>query len=649
MPKDKFKGKPKPGVKIDLRKLKNVCQGQLAPFEGLWGYRKDLDHFPGTIFRFPLRASDSKSKLRVNKKDLDVDVVRSLMGQYFKEARISLLFLRRINSIDFKIYGKPNTGWSISRQGPVDEDFVSFSDWMACSYTNDMDPEVPLTGIDKWWVAVEDLVPETSHLPFSPRRVMKNVECGIAALVTSKSNNSQPSPQAIQPQMFNVLPLPISSDLPVHIHATFSISGDRQSLIVDEHGQESHGSKWNRYLLETALPKLYLSFLDDLGGRIRKDTFSYWPREAPPKRSSSELLYSAFWQELAKSSKRLFPKFQFSTDLNQRRAPELFDISQAVFDFLPTQSDALAGLLLSLGVNLVRHIPPEISKHLTRLPEVNHVTGAMIRELVKLESTKPLLQNVISKFPTFVTLLLHLVIPSGEDLEELDGCYILHLANGTLGSLRLLNSSTTETTYYDASATEMKLFSFSSGLLLSSKARKPFEKVLNSKKFNLAKLELSHVGRLLKKRIAPESTNPQTDKWLTDFWKFWNDSPEADNPALENEIDNFMLYKATQHGGDEVYLKPSQFRVLGAIVKPLNDEHQLITGKIPGLYQFHSMYMPKILKQDERLSYNIPSFCRFITVLRDLAVMNGTGLGNFLKTHLNLEDLMVIIFSNELN
>ncbi|KFZ14806.1 hypothetical protein V501_03059, partial [Pseudogymnoascus sp. VKM F-4519 (FW-2642)] len=76
LPKNQIKGKRKPGVKLELSKLKGVCPDQLAPFEGLWKYTKDLDHYPGTIFRFPLRLGTTESKLKKSKLELDGDILR---------------------------------------------------------------------------------------------------------------------------------------------------------------------------------------------------------------------------------------------------------------------------------------------------------------------------------------------------------------------------------------------------------------------------------------------------------------------------------------------------------------------------------------------------------------------------------------------
>lgn len=190
-------------------------------------------------------ATSAKSNSSLNRKEMNSNEIRQLMEAYFNEARISLLFLRRVKSIDFEIHGDPDSAWSVSRRPPLDEDAKSFSELVICSYTKTTSSTVTESGTDKWWVAIEDLLPEADRLPDASRRVMKNVECGIAALISSKSTSSPGATtlKAIQSRMFNALPLPMSSELPVHIHATFSLSGDRQSIAIDEEGPKSHDSK----------------------------------------------------------------------------------------------------------------------------------------------------------------------------------------------------------------------------------------------------------------------------------------------------------------------------------------------------------------------------------------------------------------------
>ncbi|OBT62242.1 hypothetical protein VE03_08031 [Pseudogymnoascus sp. 23342-1-I1] len=645
LPKNQIKGKRKPGVKLELSKLKDVCPDQLAPFEGLWRYTKDLDYYPGTIFRFPLRLGTTKSRLKNSKEELDGHEIRRLMDAYFDEARISLLFLRRICSIDFTIYGKHNLGWSLSRQTPLDEDTKSFSQGVVCSFTKIVDQDTKVAGTDNWWVAIEDLQPEAEKLPYSPRRLIKNIECGIAALVSSKPTSSHGTgivlPEVLPPRIFSILPLPVLSDLPIYIHATFSLSGDRRSLILDEHGEESHGSSWNRYLFGTALPKLYISFLDNIGARVPWDVISFWPQITPPKRSCSETVCSSFWTELPKSSRRLFPKAQPNFNLGRRQAPELFDIKEAMFDFLPEdQSNILVPLLLSLELPLVRRFPPSIADNLKALAEVKWITGSVLRELFKSESNRLLLQKAVSENPEVLEVLLKLAIPAEDDQSELDGCHFLPLSNGTLGTLKLLDPHIVLTEYYVASTEEIRLFEFASKLLVSTKTGKFFEKALNSRKFNIQQLQLHHARKLFMERVAPKAVSAETNMWLNKFWNYWNVGLDSLPPGSSVPTDGLAVYLATCNGR-QMYVEPPTLETFSAVIKPTEADHQYLCGKIPGLYILDNTFMPASQEKEGSLSIET-SFYRFIKATRELARKEEMSLGVFLETHLDLADMKIL-------
>ena len=580
--------------------------------------------------------------------DLDASMVRTRLENYFDEARISLLFLRRIRSIDFKVHGKADFEWSISRKDPLGEDPGAFLRWPLCSFTKIMALGHQVAGTDKWLVAIEDLKPKTNHLPYSPRRVMKNVECGVAGLVSSKFDTidpGKPYPENIKLRMFSALPLPISSDLPVCIHATFSLSGDRQSLIIDEIGSESHGSKWNRYLLQSALPQLYLSFLDEIGPHVRQDVLSFWPQGDPPPKSCSELLCSSFWEELPTSSGRFFPKAQMDSDFGQRKRFELFTIHQAAFDFLnKSHSEILAPLLLALKVNLVRNVPLPIAKRLKKLPEVNSVTGQMLRKLFKSEQSRLHLQEEVSRDSRILNHLLYLMIPGESDLEELDGCNVLPLSDGTVGKLRLLTPSAPTTNYYFASEADGKLFDFASGLLTVPNTSDLFEEIIKSEKFNVETLRLCHVRKVLARRTAPTAVSAEADEWLTNFWNYWNQSSDDPTSPSNIAIDDIPgLFRATCNS-TSFYTQLSQLDLLPAVVEPSNAEHQQLCHKFPELWRFDNKFMPKTLRDSESSFSKNTSFLRLIKALKELAVRDGKTLGAFVMKHLDSDNLKVIDF-----
>ncbi|KAG0646208.1 hypothetical protein D0Z07_8415 [Hyphodiscus hymeniophilus] len=648
LPKNQIKGKRKPGVKLELSKLKDICSDQLAPFEGLWEYTRDLDNYLGTIFRFPLRTQSTVSELRVVKTDLNTAAVRQLFDTYFDEARISLLFLKNVRSIEFAIHGRLNPEWSVIRQKSLDDDPNSFSGWAICTVAKTVESGHQLTTNDKWWIAVEDLKPKTKHLPYSPRRVMKNVECGIAGLVSSTPvivRRGTDFPSITKPRMFSTLPLPILSDLPVYIHASFSLSGDRQSLVTDEHGLEPYRSQWNKYLLQTALPGLYLAFLDDIGPNVREEVLALWPQKEPPTRSCSEDIYSSFWKQLPQSEGRFFPKYRNPSDSTLRERPKLFSIYQAMFDFLPKkQSETLAPLLLSLGVNLVRNVPSTIVSRLKSIPGVKSVDGTALRDLLKLEENKKILEEQIAVDPSILELVIHLVVPTGNDLTELDGCYILPLVDGTIGQLQLLGSSTTTERFYFVSRSEEELFDFAAELLVSANSGK-LNAVVASKKFNLEKLQLHHIGKLLEKsdikagQVTP--TFSEGDEWLTDFWAYWNKhSVVADTPPAIDISTLPGVYRATC-GSDSFYVDPLMLDEPPAVVEPSLPDHQQICDKFPELWRFDQKLMPKGLRDTEKSFTKSASFFRFIRAVSCLARKKGDTLGDFAAKHMSIEDLKV--------
>jgi sacsin len=583
--------------------------------------------------------------LRNSKRVVDESEVCKLMKTYFHEARTSLLFLRRIKSIDFGIQSQPDFEWSITRLLHVDEDVDLFSKSVVCQITWKSIFGTQLTGKDKWWVAIEDLLPEADRLPDSSRREMKNVECGIAALISSKFDSLSSTavgPEASPPRMFSTLPLPTYSDLPVHIHATFWLSGDRQSIAIDD--VKSQGVGWNRYLLQEALPNLYLSFLDDILPQVRQRVFSFWPQEEPPKRSCAELLCASFWQKLPRTSQRLFPKAQPAVGAPQRRPPESLDISQAVFDFLSSsQSKTLAPLLMAMQVNLVRDIPIKITKHLKAVPEVKCVTGPMLRTLFKSENGRTNLLKEVAQNPNILEVLFDLLIPVDAELHDLNGCHVLPLADGTLATLRLKNSIGVQSPkYFVVSEDELKLFGFASGRLVKSSIGTMLEPVLDSGKFNLARLKLCDVKKLLEMKPAAVSIpSAEENRWLAKFWKYWNSNIDSSVPSSNIDTLDAKIFRGTRSGlnSTHLYASPRVFHTVPGVVEPSSREHKKLCDRIPYLWRFNPDLMPKSMADEEKSFYYEASFYRLIRSLRMLS--GQSGIGTFVKTHLDAANLKV--------
>lgn len=114
------------------------------------------------------------------------------------------------------------------------------------------------------------------------------------------------------------------------------------------------------------------------------------------------------------------------TAVAQRRAAQLFDVNQAVFDFLPSNdSDVLTPLLLQLGVNLARHMPKGAVTQLKALPAVKCVDAKFLTQLMKSEVTGRCLQNQMAISGHLWDVLVDLLLPNDDNgMKDLQNCHI---------------------------------------------------------------------------------------------------------------------------------------------------------------------------------------------------------------------------------
>lgn len=70
-------------------------------------------------------------------------------------------------------------------------------------------------------------------------------------------------------RLFSFMPLPIETSLPTHLHASFIMADDRRTIRFDDGCDPASESAYNRWLLSSHIPQLYLSLLH------------HWPTSGP--------------------------------------------------------------------------------------------------------------------------------------------------------------------------------------------------------------------------------------------------------------------------------------------------------------------------------------------------------------------------------
>ncbi|KAI9761621.1 MAG: hypothetical protein M1840_001737 [Geoglossum simile] len=635
-------GRRKAGVKLELPDVRGPCPDQLAPFEGLWGYSRDIDEYKGTVFRFPLRQRGSVTSLTESTQVLDCHAAREHLEHYFHEARLSLLFLRRIKKITFQKRHAERIGWEVGstllRTGFLDSVGVSYR------YTDQTGERVG--GQDDWRLGMQNLDTVPEKLRGWQKRRLKHAECGIAALISPPSGGRG---VVSGPRIFSTLPLRFPSNLPVHVHASFILTGDRQSVAVDDSSSHT-GSQWNKWLLQHCIPALYLLFLEALVPVLERSVFNFWPCRKLAKDTLSDLIRTSFWDQVPSSHHRLYPLARSSKASRKsvkKEPPTAVEFREALFDFLPrTASDKLHHLLKGYFQNLVRIPLGKLHNDLKLAGDtIAILTPSIIRNRLQDSDACDELEKCVED-PTVLEALLRLIHPrNGEELEELDGCRILPLMDGSLGTL----STSPERSYFCVSDLEQQLFGFASEIMIRESVGKEFiDMALESPRLNVRKLGVEDLGRLLQLRppAAWESTEGPGE-WLRDFWQYFNKTwahmPAADHTSIASldAVGKFPIYQATR-GKHLVYIKPFDFNRVPAVVEPHKAQQLELCRRFHGLTIVNRDTIPMNLRKTEDSLYRRDPLSRFLVSISAIAEAKGVGIEELITSELDTTNIQVL-------
>lgn len=115
---------------------------------------------------------------------------------------------------------------------------------------------------------------------------------GIAVNLSKKDSNRNS-------RLFATLPLPVSTSLPVHIHATWILAQDRRSIrydAPDAAGQRPLDTLYNQHILERAVPLLYIKTLAIVLAHHPQTAQKFWPGESQDE--PSRIVVTEFYKQI---------------------------------------------------------------------------------------------------------------------------------------------------------------------------------------------------------------------------------------------------------------------------------------------------------------------------------------------------------------
>ncbi|KAJ7264998.1 hypothetical protein B0H12DRAFT_1101704 [Mycena haematopus] len=529
------------GVRIDVIDEGSSYSDQLAAFD------KSLSpdatgFFPGTVVRLPLRTVGQAAKSTIKPTPVNASDIETLFDAFVeKELSVVMLFLKHIRYICLKVIS-PN-----GQERFVGSAEIPLADKRAFSRTASTQQET-------FKCTVSVTLPNAKHTQQiwrilhavrstdeTSRIISRKLGYDIGPKLANDKLFShvalafpiQPSVSQFNGRLFTLLPLPIHTNFPVHLHAILALTQDRQSLRnIEEMGTGSKSRErllvtWNRAIFDEFLPTTWAALLNTLVEENEaKDIWSAWPAPVTSSSGYWSLILPNLMKQVVDLDLPVFPTFP-----NTGRHVSL---SSA---FIASENDDVAVLraLAKVGLAIVtipqhlRDALPSTTRNLLLHP--THVSKALKSRVSKLAAATDEDKDRI---------LRYLVLAPG-DVTQVTELPLVPLVDGSRISL-----SDPFKKYVMVTKEEGEIFGDSdcNGSLISLfiMPRDVAAVFCAASMTNVARLNKVHVQNYLNTIFG--GFNPADDEvtlggsaslkvdWLTRFWRWMSESTWEDKDEL---------------------------------------------------------------------------------------------------------------------
>ena len=681
--------KRKVGVKMSLETVRRLSIDLLRPFHGLCSFSMDTDRYQGTLFRLPLKGV-SRAEKAINGLEID-----KLLHKYYDIACESLLFLSHVRSISYQIRGQVKSGWSIEAKHSEGSEQEIFQQVKLSGVKNGI-PSLD----EAWRIGLYDIVEAPPKVTRPVVSKVKAIECGVAARLPQKSATVEAvDGTRDKTKFYSKLPTDYNTELPVAMHATFAVTGDRRTISVDD--EKDPNASWNKWLLDTCIPELYIEFLKDLAPRIGQEAFDFWPTKSLGG-SLTTIVQNSFWNKVVNSKYKLYPLYPVvdvsslssrstmlqSRGSGRRRLNDVVALGSAEFDFLPAKvSSELQRLFARLCPGLVR--PPfRFKRYLVGNSECDVTTldHIYLGKLFKVEQNGKILEDFLDdlskqgrkiRSKVLEMILLELVPANlGDDktsLQILDGCRVLPKLDGLLVNLRR-NKTETQLPPDDwvlkPTVEESNIFSFASECFVDTNlfAEDPIKFTgtgsvssrnaiadLQNAGFNIRNTTLQDIGKLVMHPSSP-LRNPHGaslgDDWFSRFWAYLNSrtlgfgKAQPDHSVVVNEIldatglQDCPIYRL-RSGVEWQYLTSAQLIPQPFVVVPDVVSHAKICSELSLIKTIERNHIPTIWASAETDFHQAAALVRLFAAIEKAEGIVKRDITPILRADLSAESVLV--------
>ncbi|PVD18701.1 hypothetical protein C0Q70_21251 [Pomacea canaliculata] len=346
-----------PGMELeDIDKLKEEYPDLV---DGYLGNTFDMSQ-PATLFRLPLRNQRMASKSAIKKEKMTQTILSKLLKDFMEDAGMCLLFLNNLRKIgiystdgctletEYEVemvidrenslkkeahYGfLKNEGDSLIEENLGSdvrgveslETVLNFTlkdsqgiqeDWVQVSRAGFLDPsEVPWTLQEDWRREHFRLLPRGGVAVKLKRTDLPSAECA--------TSYRQPEPPKTPSRVFCTLPLPVETELPMHINGHFALEHESRRDLWNR--KEDSRTDWNRIICTKVIAPAYVKALQQVklawfGQRQRENDspattaeklrnfFDLFPKVPIPDSIFWSSLVEAIYQQVINGHQALFP------------------------------------------------------------------------------------------------------------------------------------------------------------------------------------------------------------------------------------------------------------------------------------------------------------------------------------------------------
>ncbi|KAG8994150.1 hypothetical protein FRB94_009076 [Tulasnella sp. JGI-2019a] len=520
------------GLSLDLGDSKDRCfLGHFSTFGSI--LQEDATNYNGTAIRLPLRLPPQAEISDIKKVPTSVDTIRNILHDFIeRELPEVMLFLKNITSIGLFEVGTDGVkrqigrGWIDNPEAVVERRSCSRGREIETShYDMTIQLEVGEATSRRSWLLthfVEDY--EVAKTVMS-QRTHQNIDVVGKAMVADKllpyvalalplsdAELHTEKHYLQRGRLFTLLPLPIFTGFPAHLHSVLALTSSRQNLRntqdVTARSREQFLVEWNRAIFSDLAPKAWAAMLLRMAEKAL-DPLKAWPAVLGTSDGGDPEYWAALPSALLRQAgpKPIWPNLR--TDGTYQYMP----LTKLLVAAPGTDAKVLE-ILTRCAVLVTLPAPPIYAL----IQKSNDFAGRMLTPqtaYIELKSNVKLIRQLDA---SAVTALCH-YLTSANDITLISGIPVVPNVGGTYTTIDLRSK------YKLADVDEATLFKFVDSQLLAMESMTPRTcQLLLKPPTCIKRLQavdvIEYLSRLYLKFNDMNSVTVEDVSWLVRFWNW---------------------------------------------------------------------------------------------------------------------------------